>query len=417
MNETSDIDYEQIINLIQSILSLEHCLQYQIIPLSLEQDCLTLGMVNPEDKTALDFVRPIVRALGYTLNIQRIDSYAHQLVLAAYLKQNHTMEQTQADISPQTSVKKSQDSAMTVVDMPFESNLNSQENDLDSKETIIAEDLENPTSRPEISAEDSKSTIYAPIQEDTAEADSFSQLFADLTLELALVPEVQTEPNRQSKKSESDQNRERVPNLDLDPFLDFDISTLSENYCLTHESLKTLTPQQLWQELFANILNGSISKLNLERNRDRGRILWSQDGIVQSSVDDVSLSIFQALINEIKTLAKFPLEPLQKTKKVAIERHYQQERLQLRIDACPSQWGDEITIQVLRGKALKLHERQQIKKMSDRALLLAQKLTKTLTTMRTCFNSSEIENLSELKKVRQEIHCQLELIDQLSGRQ
>ena len=419
MNETSDINYEQIIDLIQSILSLEHCLQYQIIPLSLEQDCLTLGMVNPEDKNALDFVRSRVDAWGYLLKVKQIDSYAHQLVLAAYLKHSHTIEQSEADISPQTSSETMPDSAMTVVGTPFEPNQKNQRNDLDNKATIIGDLAENPFEISKTSVEDDKSTIYAPIQEDNAKSDSFSQLFTDLTEKqkptLDRGAELQTEANYQSEKSESDQNRQKSPNLELDPFLDFDISTLSGNYCLTNESLKTLTPQELWQELFVNILNGSISQLNLERNHDRGRILWSQDGIVQSSVDDVSLSMFQALIDEIKTLAKIPLEPLQKTRKVAIEKHYRQERLQLRIDACPSQWGDEITIQVLRGKALKLHEQQQIKKMSEQAILLAQKLTKTLTTMHTCFKSSEIGNLSELKKVQQELDRQLELIDQMSN--
>ena len=350
MNEISDIDYEQVINLIKSILSLEYCLQYQIIPLTIEQGCLSLGMIDPDDQTALDFIRPIVNALGYGLIIQPIDSYTHQLALAEYLKHNHTVEQIKADISPQTSAQTIRDSAMTVVNMPFESQQNGQRNDLDSKATIIADPSENPPSQVKASIEDSKSTIYASM-----------------------------EP--------------------------------SVNYCLTHESLHTLTPQQLWQELLIKLLDSSISELRLEQNQNQGSIFWSSDGVVQSSLEDVTLSILQALINEIKTLAKIPLELLQKPRKVAIEKHYHQERLQLRIDACPGQWGDEITIQVLRGNALKVYEQQQIKKMSEQALLLAQKLEKTLSKMVTCFESSEIGDLSELKKVNQKIKCQLDLLN------
>ena len=417
MNETSDIDYEQIINLIQSILSLEHCLQYQIIPLSLDRGCLSLGMVDPEDETALDFIRPIVNDLGYSLHIQHIDSYAHQLVLAAYLKHNHTVEQAQADVSPEGAPETVDNSSIKVANELFEADRTSKQNDLDSKATIVADLSENPFSIPKTSVEDSKSTIYAPLQEEASSSDASSQLFADLTTNQISTlaqnrgADVQAKVNDESSKSKSDRHREQAKNLDLDPFLDFDISTLSKNYCLTDESLETLTPQQLWQELFTNILNGSIAQLSLERNRDRGRILWSQDGIVQSSVDDVSLSIFQALINEIKTLAKIPLEALQKTKKVAINRQYQQERLQLRIDLCPNQWGEEITIQVLRGKALKLYEQKQIAKMKEQALLLAQKLAKTLTTMGNSFDSSDIGDLGELRKVKQEIDRQLELLD------
>ena len=421
MNETSDIDYEQIINLIQSILSLEHCLQYQIIPLSLDRGCLSLGMVNPEDETALDFIRPIVNDLGYSLHIQHIDSYAHQLVLAAYLKHNHTVEQAQADVSPQVAPETVDNSSMKVANELFETDRTSKQNDLDSKATIVVDLSENPFNIPKTSVEDSKSTIYASLQEETSSSDASSQLFADVTTNQTSTftqnhtqnqgSDVRAIANDESSKSKSDRHREQAKNLDLDPFLDFDISTLSKNYCLTDESLETLTPQQLWQELFTNILNGSIAQLSLERNSDRGRILWSQDEIVQSSVDDVSLSIFQALINEIKTLAKIPLEPLQKTKKVAINRQYQQERLQLRIDLCPNQWGEEITIQVLRGKALKLYEQKQIAKIKEQALLLAQKLAKTLTTMGNSFDSSDIGDLGELRKVKQEIDRQLELLD------
>ena len=389
MNETSDIDYEQVVNLIQSILSLEYCLQYQIIPLTLEQSCLSLGMVNPKDKTALDFVRPIVSTLGYGLTIQQIDTYTHQLALAEYLKNNYSLEQTQANILPQDSSSKVCDSTITNVNTDFEQQKNGQRNNLDDKATVIGGYPENffdvPVAKVEVSVKDSQPTIYANDQENSPPSDVSSQLIGDPT-----------------KLQTSTQNQLEVQ--------DFDIFRPSVNFCLTHQSLSNLSPQQLWQELFMQILDGSISKLNLERQQGFGRIMWGQDGVAQSSLDNVSLSILQALINEIKTVAKIPLEPLQKTKKVAIEKHYQQERLQLRLDACPGQWGDEITIQVLRGNELKLYEQQQIKKMSDQALLLAQKLAKTLTTMVTCFDSSAIGDISELKKVQQEIDRKLELL-------
>ena len=408
MNEISDIDYEQVVNLIKSILSLEYCLQYQIIPLTIEQGCLSLGMVNPDDRAALEFIRPIINALGYGLTIQPIDSYAHQLALAEYLKHNHIVEQTKADISPQTSCQTVRDSAMTVVNMPLESKPDSQRNNLDSKATIIADLAENPPSQAKVFIEDSKSTIYASSEEDYPEFDASSQS-PNLTKHQAI--EVQAKPIDELKKSESDRNFEQTKDIVADPFLDFDIAKPSVSYSLTHESLNTLTPQELWQELFIKLLDSSISKLHLEQNQNQGKIIWSPDGVVQSSLDNVSLSILQALINEIKTLAKIPLELLQKPRKVAIEKNYQQKRLQLRIDACPGKWGDEITIQVLRGNALKLYEQKQIKKMSEQALLLAQKLEKTLSTMVTCFESSSIGDLSELKKLKQKIDRQLDLLN------
>lgn len=144
MNQTPGVDFEQVINLMKSILSLEYCLQYQIIPLNIEQGCLNLGMVNPKDKNALDFVRTIANALGYSLAVKPIDPDLYQLALAEYLKHNHTGTPTKENTAPKTSSQKVRDSAMTLVGMSFKSQEDSQINNLDSKATIIADRLEKP---------------------------------------------------------------------------------------------------------------------------------------------------------------------------------------------------------------------------------------------------------------------------------
>ena len=371
MNKTPGINYTQVINLIKSILSLEYCLQYQIIPLNLEKGCLHLGMVNPQDRDALGFAETITHALGYSLEIKPIDSQTHQLALAQYLQNSHTAKPDRA------SDQKASDSAMTVVGMPLEEPTPN----LDCKATVVADLVETPKNISKSALEDSKSTAYAPLP------DNFSE-------------------------SITNQNADITEDIRLDPFFDFDLAELSASYCLTEETIQSLTPSELWQELFSKILDGSIAKLYLEPDRQQGKIVWSTDGIIESSLDRVDLEIVQTLVNEIKTLAKIPLQPLEKTKKVAIEKRYQQERLQLHIDLCPSDWGDRVTIKVLRGKDLELYEQKQIEKMSQQALNLAQKLTKTLNLMRTRFDSTAIGNLDEIQQVKQEIERQLILLTQ-----
>ena len=505
---TSAIDYKQAIYLIKSILGLEYCLQYQIIPLSIKQNCLSLGMVNPEDQTALNFVRPIVNALGYGLTLQGIDSYTHQLILAEYLKQNHASgqpnkpdkdnnsEQTIAEIASQASSREICDLAMTITEIPFEPKQANQEKDLHDKPTLIRleDSFGMPRTNIKASLEDDPLTVYAPMKDDLVEVDTPSkpthksaitnnqELTYTQTDEFShnahlpqtqmpggktskeknypvkdpspgnesaysqhnseQILDVKAELIRDSVKAKSEQNLEQRKTPLIESSSDFDISIPSSNYnsmkskqaseglCLpshgepckplpsqgglpwTREAFSILSPRQLWQELLTTILNGGIGRLYLERDRDRGRILWSQEGVVQSSFDNVSLPILQALINEVKTLARVPREQLKKPKKIAIEKHHQQERLLLRIEMFPGQWGDEITIQVLRGKALKFYEQRQMKKMTEQALNLAQKLEKTLTKMRVCFDSAEIGDLSELQKVQQEINRQLKLLDQ-----
>lgn len=404
MNQNPGIHYEQVINLMKSIISLEYCLQYQIIPLNLEQSCLHLGMIDPQDRDALDFVKTITKALGYSLEIKQIDSYTHQLALAEYLQSNHNSTPVQDNEPSQASAQNLRDSAMTVVgDISFEE----QSQNLDNKATIIAEQIEQPQKISKSALEDSKSTVYAPIAEELSESSISSQPVAE-----PISP--QTAKVKAQQESLTHQNPEPEENIGLDPFLDFDLFEPSVNYGLTEETLQQLTPTELWQELFSKILDGSITKLYLEPDRQQGKIVWSPDGIIELSLDRVSLDTLQTLIKEIKTLAKIPLQPLEKTKKVAIEKHYHQERLQLHLDICPSQWGDNITINVLRGDALRLYEQKQMKKMSEQALSLTQKLAKTLNMMRTRFDTTAIGNLEEIQQVKQEIERQLILLTQWS---
>ena len=381
MNEHSDLDNVQAVNLIKSVLSLEYCLQYQIIPLTIKQGCLNLGMVNPEDRTALDFIRPIVNTIGYSLTIQQISSEEHQLALAEYLKNSYATEQNQANISPQDAIQKARDSAMTLVNVDFDALQKNQPHNSDDKATVIGDYPNNffEAQAAKTACEDSKATVYAAEVEDPFLSPASPPVIGEST-------KLQT-PTRNQRKSQD-----------------------SYRYSLTHQDLKTLTPQQLWQELFTKILDGTINELCLKSNFNQSIIAWTQPGTAQAYLNDVSLSIIQALIDEIKTLARIPLEPLQKTKKLAIEKHYQQERLQLRIDASPGKWGDDITIKVLRGKELQLHEQEQIKKMREQALMLADKLAKILKKMNNCFKSSTIGDLSQLKKAQQEIDRQLNLL-------
>src|SRR6478672_717095 len=86
-NGAAVMDTEQMFRLIDSVLPFEACLYYQILPLSLEGRYLKLGMVNPEDISALDYARRILAYLNCSLKPQPIASETHQAMLSAYL--NH----------------------------------------------------------------------------------------------------------------------------------------------------------------------------------------------------------------------------------------------------------------------------------------------------------------------------------------
>lgn len=138
--------------------------------------------------------------------------------------------------------------------------------------------------------------------------------------------------------------------------------------------LSQLPPSRLIQELLGRVLGNGIGRLFFERQERHGRILWSQNGVLQSAIDSVPLSKFQALLDELKQLTHLPLTPVTQVQQVEIERSYQRDRVLLRLRITPGQNGEHATLQVLRGAALKFYQKQQLTSLSRDALSIAQKL-------------------------------------------
>ncbi len=394
-------DREVVFKLIDSVVSLECCLHYQVLPLELNNNHLTVGMINTKDQTALNFIRPIVASLNYALEIRSIDPQEHQLILAAYLKKSSLVpgsqrNQASHDISKETMIDEemsqpspsSLNPCWTLSEIPGQKPQASQSSNLHERPTLIVNSEENSgdtqpnqpqiiSSQPQIhnlpSLSDIKITqasIAAPIIERSQES------IAAPILELKA---------KHTQKS--------------------------------IDSLSSLEPKQLWQELLAKILDGGIGRLYLTRDPHYGRIIWSRDGVIQSSLDKVKLDVFEQIIREIKTLGKQPLSTLKKPKKVAIERIYNQERILLRLEFFVGKCGDEITIQVLRGEALKFYEQRQVEKSMEQAIYFAEKMEKTLRKIRMCGNDRNLGDFSRLEAIYRPIERQFQLIQQQNNPQ
>lgn len=403
---------EVVFRLIDSVVSLECCLHYQVLPLELDNNHLTVGMINNKDKTALNFIRPIAASLNYSLEIQSIDPQQHQLILAEYLKKsslvpghqkklNNKKNEAHHDISKETMIDEqmfqaapvSPDSSLTLTEIPGQKTPAPRSSNLHDRATLIVDaekntgdnqpkqpqiissqpQIHNLRSAPEI--ESAQKSVAAPVIESTTE--SIATPVIESTTESIATPIIELKPKSAQESI---------------------------------EGLYALEPKQLWQELFAKILDGGIGRLYLERYPNYGRIIWSRDGVIQLSLDKVKLSIFKQVIREVKTLGKQPLYPLKKPKKVAIERIYRQERILLRLEFIVGQSGDEITIQVLRGEALEFYEQRQLEKSVEQAIYFAEKMEKTLRKIRMCSNDDNLGDFSRLEAIYNQIDRQFQLI-------
>jgi type II secretory ATPase GspE/PulE/Tfp pilus assembly ATPase PilB-like protein len=385
-----NLDINRIFELINLILPLECCLHYQVLPLQLQDQHLTLGMVNPQDESALNFINLIINSLGYILETKPINYEEHQSILAAYLKANpESQKKSKAR-------KLDRNSKLTVMTSFSEPNhlINS-----DSKLTLADtfEDSDNALNS------DHKPTVAENLPESKLDYSN-----ANLHERPTLIVDQPEDKNPQSKLNPH--KSPVIPEINLEQKSVNDLEIKPQHLSKSVDFLANLTPQQLWQELLARILNGGIGRLYLERYPEYGRIIWGQDGVVQSSLNEVSIQVFQAIINQIKALAKLPPIPVDKRKKVAIEKYYQQERLLLRLEVFPGQCGEELTLQVLRSQALQYYEQKQIKKMTEQALSLAEQLEKTLKRITTCANSSELEDWKSIIEMQQAMMQKIKLL-------
>ena len=84
----SSTNPKQIFDLIDSLLTIKDCMSYQFIPLDLTDRHLVLGMVNPNNKNAINHAQSCCLDLVDSISTKPIDLKTHQLILSAYSRRS-----------------------------------------------------------------------------------------------------------------------------------------------------------------------------------------------------------------------------------------------------------------------------------------------------------------------------------------
>ncbi len=178
--------------------------------------------------------------------------------------------------------------------------------------------------------------------------------------------------------------------------------------------LSDLSGAQLLDEFLGRMLTGGIGRLYFERHAQSGRILWSQNGVMQVVLEDLPLPKLEDAIAALKQLANLPLLAVTKPQYLELERYYQNTRLLLRLRWVPGTYGEEGNLQVLRGAALKFHQQQQVTMQLQDALTTAQSLQRQINDTRTRMQFYPVTTPEQqttlstlvdlLKSVHQQIH-------------
>jgi len=344
INLEQESDRQQVFQLIDHLLSFEACLYHQILPFRLESNKLLLGMVHPQDSGALDYVNRILSYINCTMVTHEIPTDSHRSILSAYLNYKNTFS---SDIK---AVNHHQTDSTVKQEQLHHSEIISSQHQPQPPASMVAQ-LETPQN---------------------------AQRLADFPLP----PEPNLSAFAQKHKEEITEAA-LTTNLTILPVPTPELST-------PVEVLASLPPKKLLEELLGRVLSGGIGRLYLERQPYKGRILWSDNGVLQSVLDNLPLSVFQGVLNELKRFAGLPVTTITEPKQIEKECVYQQNRLLLRLRVMPGIYGEEATLQVLRGAALKFYQQQQLARLSRDVLGISQQLSYKLQELhqRLLLNSS-----------------------------
>lgn len=376
------LNVEQMFILIDGVLPFEACLYHQILPLFVEGSRLNLGMVSPSDVAAMDYARRMSSYVNYSLNTHQITSSALQAALSAYLNY--------------VSMKRSH----TPLSVPSTSHQHpSTENDhWRSPEPSVDQSDRQTFILDEAGRLEHEALLHA---ENGAIAEDLSFLQNDLVAEVPPAEEVivSSIPSDQDTDHPNEPPLEEPPPVPVQPAAPSPIPSeliaqvfprpaqilriQAPHFHQPIEQLQNqLDPDDLIQELLVRVLDSGIGRLYFERQKRWSRVLWSQNGVLKAVLDQLESAYCQGLIDELKRLMQIQLQSSEAPQQVEVERIYEDERLLLRCRFMRGVHGEEATIQVLRGAALKFYEQQQLARLGNDALTLAKELQRKLNEIR-----------------------------------
>ncbi|MBE9198329.1 MULTISPECIES: pilus assembly protein PilB [unclassified Nodularia (in: cyanobacteria)] len=366
---------EQVFYLIDNLLSFEACLYHQVAPFEIEDNQLLLGMVHPQDSEALDYVSRIVSYINCTIVAQEITTDIHRTILSAYLNHKNTFRPDAKPVDNQEANEASEKSKITIIDQLIQSTTNS--------------------SQPH----QTKTAQHSPQQNDFASTPKPNNLSSTTTP----IPPL------------NNQQEEDSARLELLSKLTVLQVNVSEEF-IPVEMLASLPPKKLLEELLGRVLSGGIGRLYLERQPYQGKIFWSDNGVMQSVLENLPLSLFQGVLNQLKCFASLPVGKLAEPKQVEKECLYQRNRLLLRLRVMPGTYGEEATLQVLKGTALKFYQQQQLARLSRDALGISQQLSLKLhelqerISLNPSLKSEQLDSVVALNKLVQNLDQQIKVL-------
>jgi hypothetical protein len=352
---STSIDMQRSFPLINTVLPFEACLYHEILPLHRQDDELYLGMVNLEDTEALEYAKRMLGFLKCHLIPQTISIDTHREVLSSYLSQQQQRLNTPALPQPTTPQP-------TTPELP----------------NPAATETAAPTAPPAI--EDEHEVDESEL--DTVAIDLEAATGGSAALPGSALPELV---------------------LQAPP---------------SHQPWQSLSGDALMQGLLRRMMGSGVGRLFLVHKGGFGQVLWTENGTAKMVLEQVAIAQFNQAIETLKALTHLPSDVVTKPTEVEIERFYQRNRILLRLRIMPKAQGEEATIQVLRGAALKFYQKHQAQNLHRDTQAIVQQLRHKVLELNQRHQSDAIDRstLPEIDRTIANLEAQLHELKQLRDR-
>jgi hypothetical protein len=388
---------QRIFRLIEDMVPLELCLQYNVLPLRLKGDCLHLGMVQPSNIQGLEAVRRILASNNCFPSARTIPPQLHRLVLKAFLV--HRQGQHRQAIELVTSVLShaaglpgnGAQSLVQAVPQVLRQSLvqNSGQNSGQTPDrprsaanlsaTLIVD-------RPESLDARTLADLLPPAQND-GDQQTVSRPAALPTLRIAPT-DTETFPGAPPLRGPIPPPSSRVGAIGgaigLQPLAappGLIVST--EHLASSPETLAVLPPKILLQELLGRALLAGITYLEFDNQSDRCRILWNQSGVLQPLLTELSSyqlnGVLDCLYQSLNANRSQPIAML--------EYHYQNQAVILDVRS----HGSTTALRILKGAALRFYQQQQASQLKQESMLLIEQLRARLEQLSHYRQSNDLE--------------------------
>ncbi|MGK7912987.1 MAG: GspE/PulE family protein [Synechococcus sp.] len=143
--------------------------------------------------------------------------------------------------------------------------------------------------------------------------------------------------------------------------IDLDISGLEEGDDDVGESLESALRSaegapiiKLANQIMVKALKEGVSDIHLEPQEEYLRVRFRRDGVLRKGFDNLPKKITSALTTRFKILAELDIAERRKPQDGRIRRMFKRRRIDFRVNALPSRYGEKIVMRILDNSSTKL---------------------------------------------------------------